>query len=132
MFLGTFIPRYFLFISRKLILFFISFNDIKKAKTTKPGNKNKQNALSSRAITTLAQAKKVKKKLKKLIEFEFKIFLKIMIKIGNVNIAIFIGPVSCKKRKINGKYNKGNNENCHFRSKDLVNKNEKKTKKTKP
>ena len=45
-----------------------------------------------------------------------------MIKIGNVNIAIFIGPVSCKKRKINGKYNKGNNENCHFRFKDLVNK----------
>ena len=31
----------FLFISRKLILCFISFNDIKKAKTTKPGNKNK-------------------------------------------------------------------------------------------
>ena len=41
MFLGTFIPRYFLFISRKLILFFISFSDIKNAKITKPGNKYK-------------------------------------------------------------------------------------------
>ena len=40
-FLETFMSRYFLFISKKLILFFTSFDDIKKAKTTKLGNKNK-------------------------------------------------------------------------------------------
>ena len=80
----------------------------------------------------LVDAKKTKKKLKKLNEFELKIFLKIMIKIGNVNIAIFIGPVSCKKRKHNGKYNRGNNEICHFKSRDFVKKNENKTKKNKP
>ena len=68
----------------------------------------------------------------KLSEFELKIFLKIMIKIGNVNIEIFIGPVSCKKTKLNGKYNRGNNEKYHFRSKDFVSKNENKTKKNKP
>ena len=55
-----------------------------------------------------------------------------MIKIGNVNIAIFIRPVSCRKRKHNGKYNRGNNEICHFKFRDFVKKNENKIKKNKP
>ena len=88
--------------------------------------------MSSKAIITLIDAKKTNKKLKKLSELESKIFLKIMIKIGNVSIAIFIGPVSCKKRKHSGKYNRGNNEICHFKFRDFVKKNENKIKKNKP
>ena len=76
--------------------------------------------MSSKAIITVVDANKTNKIFVELREFDFKIFLKIIINIGNVNIAILIGPVSCKKRKLNGKYNRGNIATCHFKFKDFV------------
>ena len=88
--------------------------------------------MSSKAIITVVDANKTNKIFVELREFDFKIFLKIIINIGNVNIAILIGPVSCKKRKLNGKYNRGNIATSHFKFKDFVKKIENRIKKTKP
>ena len=72
--------------------------------------------------------KKTNEKLCRWFLFEFKIFLKIIIKSGNEIIAIFTGPESCKKMKVKGKYIIGIKKISFFKSKDFVKRYENKIK----